>query len=71
MGSDYKGFCVFYPKWNKDYFREDDEDKDDGKLRSINHHGKSITVNQNGTRLVQTWMSGLMNNGYSKLFEKE
>ena len=46
--------------------READEDKDDENLRKINHHGKSITVDQNGRRLVQSWMSGFMNNGYGK-----
>lgn len=61
------------------YFREDDEDNDLGNgnsirqngLRSINHHGKSITVDQNGRRLgkkINSWMSGFMNNGYSKQF---
>ena len=58
------------------YFREDDEDNNLGignsvqnGLRSINHHGKSITVDQNGRRLgtkIDSWMSGFMNNGYSK-----
>ena len=50
------------------YFRENDEDNEQGNLRNINHHGKSITVDQNGRRLVQkidSWMAGFMNNGYS------
>ena len=58
-----------------EYFREDDEEKHLGNgntfgqngLRSINHHGKSVTVDLNGSRLrrMDSWMSGFMNNGYS------
>ena len=61
------------------FFREDDEEKHLGNgntfgqngLRSINHHGKPIIVDQSGKRLgkkMDSWMSGFMNNGYSKTF---
>ena len=61
------------------FFREDDEEKHLGNgntfgqngLRSINHHGKPIIVDQSGKRLgkkIDSWMSGFMNNGYSKTF---
>ena len=63
-----------------EYFREDDEENKlvngnsigQNGLRSINHHGKSITVDHQGRRLgkkIDSWMTGFINNGYSKLYQ--
>jgi len=40
----------------------------ESKLRTINHHGRAITVAQNGVRIrnnKNSWMTGIFNNGYA------